>query len=135
MNLSKYTAPIVGFVAIALSGCTANPPKLTQELQSELDTPLYCESDEECKTMWERAAYFVNSNAGFKLQIHNDTIIETYNPTKYSPRLAFSVSKEPKGNGKYQIRVKAWCANMFGCQPNQYEAIARVKKYMRTGVN
>lgn len=116
-----------------LFGCVANQPKLPPELQSELDTPIYCEGEGECKVMWERATFFVNSNAGFKLQVHNDTIIQTYNPSEHSPELAFSISKEPLGNGRYQIWTKAWCANIFGCQPNQYEATARAKRYIRTG--
>lgn len=114
-------------------GCAGIKPNLSPELQNEFDTPLYCQDEAECKTIWERATYFVNANAGFKLQIHNDTIIETYNPSANSPRLAFSITREPLGNGKYQIWTKAWCANMFGCQPNQYEAMARAKLYMRTG--
>ena len=123
------------FIALtsALSGCAANQPKLSAELQRELDTPLYCDNEGECKIMWERATFFVNANAGFKLQIHNDTVIQTYNPTDHSVSLAFSISREPKGDGRYQIWTKAWCANMFGCQPNQYEAIAKAKRYIRTG--
>lgn len=123
---------INGVLTTVVAGC-ATAPKLTADLQRELDTPLYCENDAECKVMWERATFFVNSNAGFKIQIHNDSIIETYNPSEYSPSLAFSISREPLGGGRYQIWTKAWCANMFGCQPNQAEAIARAKQYMRTG--
>ncbi len=124
---------LVGVFSASLSGCVAMAPQLSADLQSEYDSPLYCNSEGECKVMWERATYFVNTNAGFKLQIHNDTIIETYNPTDSSPRLAFSISREPLGNGRYQIWTKAWCANIFRCQPNQHEAIARAKRYMRTG--
>lgn len=118
-----------------LAGCATSPAgsKLPPDLQSELNEPLYCNSEAECKTIWERATYFVSANAGFKLQIQNDTVIETYNPTDASPRLAFSITKEPLDGGRYQIRTKAWCANIFGCQPNQYEAIAKAKRYMRTG--
>lgn len=134
MNFTRMTVVSV-LLASSLGGCATSPAgsKLPADLQTELNTPLYCNDDAECKTMWERATYFVNTNAGFKLQIHNDTIIETYNPTDASPRLAFSITREPLGNGRYQITTKAWCANIFGCQPNQYEAIAKAKRYMRTG--
>lgn len=135
MKYKKHAPLLLIGVAITLaSGCAANKPKLSSELQYELDTPLYCDDEKSCKTLWERATYFVNSNAGFKLQIQNDTVIETYNPVQNSPKLAFSISKEPLGNGKYQIWTKAWCANIFGCQPNQYEATAKAKRYMRMGV-
>ncbi|WP_308366981.1 MULTISPECIES: hypothetical protein [unclassified Microbulbifer] len=118
---------------ILFTGCAANKQKLSADLQKELDEPLYCEGEDQCKEMWERATFFVNANAGFKIQIHNDTIIQTYNPTNSSPRLAFSITREPLGGGKYQIWTKVWCANMFGCQPNQFEATARAKRYVRTG--
>ena len=123
----------IWLTALFLQGCASNRVKLTPDLQSELDMPLYCEGEEQCSLMWERATYFVNANAGFKLQVHNDTIIQTYNPSEHSPRLAFSISKEPLGGGKYQIWTKAWCANMFGCNPDTNVAIAKAKLYMRTG--
>jgi len=130
----KYKLLLVLAASVAFSsGCATNQPKLSAELQQELDSPLYCNSEEECNLMWERATFFVTNNSGFKLQIHNDTVIQTYNPTNHSVRLAFNISREPLGNGKYQIWTKAWCANMFGCQPNQYEAVAKAKHYMRTG--
>ena len=121
------------FVLALQVGCAVAPAALSPELKSELGTPLYCETEEECKVMWERATYFVNANAGFKIQIHNDTIIETYNPSEHSVKLAFSITKEPMGNERYRIWTKAWCANMFGCQPHPEEAIAKAKLYMRTG--
>ncbi|MCK7546155.1 hypothetical protein MLC59_18515 [Marinobacter bryozoorum] len=132
--MKKFQLLGVVLATVYLGGCaTNNQADLSPELQNELDKPLYCEGEADCKAVWERATFFVNNNAGFKLQIHNDTIIQTFNPTQNSPRLAFSISKEPLGDGRYQIWTKAWCANMFGCQPNQYEAIAKAKKYMRTG--
>lgn len=125
------------FLLIALtvvsSGCATNQPNLSAELQQELVAPLYCSSESECKLMWERATFFVTKYAGFKLQIHNDTVIQTYNPTHASVKLAFNITREPKGDGKYQIWTKVWCDNIFGCQPDHNEATAKAKRYMRTG--
>ena len=132
MMRSTYLAVLL-FSVVGFSGCATNQPRLSPELQYELDTPLYCEGEEECKVMWERATFFVNENAGFKIQVHNDTIIQTYNPSKYSTSLAFSIYKEPLGNGRYQIWTKAWCS-WFVCKPNPIEAITRAKRYIRTGV-
>lgn len=132
MNTGLTGALITGTFAALIAGCAA-APKMDTELLREYESPLYCGNDAECKVMWERATYFVTANAGFKIQIHNDTVIETYNPTEYSPSLAFSISREPLGDGRYQIWTKAWCANMFGCQPHHAEGIARAKRYIRTG--
>ena len=138
---SSYLLTIAGcsrrllylLLAAASLGCAAQLPKLSPSLQEAYDSPLLCESEDECKLMWERATFFVSKNAGFKMQIHNDNLIETYNPTDGSTALAFSISKEPLGGGRYRIWTKAWCANMFGCTPNQHEATARAKRYIRDG--
>lgn len=124
---------IATLILLIFSGCTTPATTLSRELRDELNTPLYCEGEDECKVMWERASFFVNTNAGFKIQIHNDTLIETYNPTDYSTRLAYSISKEPLGDGRYQIWTIAWCASMSGCTPHYNEGIARAKQYIRTG--
>ena len=42
--------------------------------------------------------FFVSSNAGYKMQIANDILIETYNPTQYNTKLAMRVIKELLGN-------------------------------------
>ena len=48
---------------------------------------------------------------------------DTYNPIQNSPLLAAQVSKDAIGGGKYAIQAKLWCKNMFGCQPNAWEAL------------
>lgn len=126
----KRTISLVFFM-VFFAGCATH--ELSAELQNELNAPLYCEGEKQCKTMWERATFFVNKNAGFKLQVHNDTVIQTFNPSEHSPKLAFSISKEPIGNDRYQITIEAWCANIFGCNPDHLETIARGKLYLRTG--
>ena len=85
--------------------------------------------------MWDRAMYFINTNAAFKIQTVNDNMIETYNPRQGSRKLAFRVLKQPLGNNKYKILTFAWCDDtMFGCQPDKWIAIVRAKQYIRTGV-
>ena len=121
------------FVVGLFSACAASGPTLSPGLQSEYDAPLYCEGEQQCKTYWERAAYFVSANAGFKVQTHTDMLIETYSPTGYSVYLGFKITREPLGEGRYQIWTNAWCDNLFGCKPDHREAIARAKRYIRTG--
>lgn len=123
---------VIWVTIFLISGC-ASQSNLSTNLQTELDTPLICNNEEECKIFWDRATYFVTSNAGFKIQIHNDSIIETYNPTNYSVRLAFRITREPLGDDQYRIITNAWCANLFGCQPDRLETMAKAKLYIRTG--
>lgn len=119
---------------LATTGCATAPP-MSSDLQAELTTPLICSGLEECKVMWERAGFIVGAVAGYKIQTYNDTIIETYNPAPNMPQLSVVVRKEPLGEGRYQIWTNAGCNNMFGCTPyGKDEAIARIKRYIRTGI-
>jgi hypothetical protein len=68
--------------------------------QTELDTPLYCEVEQQCKDLWERATYYVSTNSGYKIQNVNDTLIETYSPTQADTKLAWKIIKKPLGEGK-----------------------------------
>lgn len=126
---------LVAFTGVLLlAGCAGNQPKLSATLQNALDSDLTCKGASECKLMWERATFYINETSGYKIQVYNDTIIQTFNSTEGSTKLAFSVAKEPLGNESYKMNVNAWCANMLFCRPNQYEAIAKAKHYMKTGV-
>jgi len=118
---------------IGLSGCVTPPPQIPPEIEAELRTPLYCQNEAECKVMWERAVFYVNLNSGYKIQTHNDSIIQTYGPPSGSRRLAWSLSKEPKEDGVYQIWTQAYCGNRTGCEPNQFRAVLDAKRYIKTG--
>ena len=121
-------------LSFILAGCaTQQGASLSPTDRAELDVPLYCEGESECNSMWERAMFFVSSNAGYKMQIANDILIETYNPTQYNTKLAMRVTKEPLGNGNYHIVTTAWCNNVFGCTPDAYVMILKAKRYMKQG--
>lgn len=128
-------AVLLGLSILIMSGCATRgrTVELSPELQSEYDNPLYCQGEAQCKEYWERATFYVSNYAGFKIQILSDTLIETYNPSENSIRMAYKISKEPLGNGKYQIWTSVRCANMFGCAEPINEAIAKAKHYIRTG--
>ena len=86
-------------LSFILAGCaTQQGASLSPTDRAELEDPLYCEGESECNSMWERAMFFVSSNAGYKMQIANDILIETYNPTQYNTKLAMRVIKELLGN-------------------------------------
>lgn len=73
--------------------------------------------------MWAASRRWVLSNAAMKIQTHTDDFIETYNSIGGSPELAARVSKEPEGLGTYRFVVETWCGNLFGCVPNNIEAM------------
>ncbi|MDE2465491.1 MAG: hypothetical protein KGO02_17525 [Alphaproteobacteria bacterium] len=108
---------------VALSGCAAMPSKANQakiaKFQQTIPT---CNSDAECKAMWDAAQLWIVHNAGYKLQNVTDVLLQTYSPGPYDTDLAVEVTKEPQGHGIYQIVVRAWCNNLFGCTPNALDA-------------
>jgi len=119
-------------LTLSLYACTTTTP-MGAELSEELAKPLSCSGDE-CKAMWDRAIYFVNTNSAYKIQTVNDNMIETYNPSQYSPKLAFRIIKQPLGDGAYKIIVQTWCDNFLGCSPHSLTTTARAKRYIRSGV-
>lgn len=113
---------LLGLVAATiLAGC-ANQQNYELQAEAQRTIPV-CLSEKECEAMWASARRWVLDNAGFKIQNYGSDYFDTYNPTQASPRLAAQVSKEPFGNGSYRIIAKLWCDNMFGCQPDKWQAL------------
>ena len=129
--MKKYILTVC--LGILLTGCaTQNVGKnMSPDDRLELNAPLYCEGEMQCKDVWERAMYYVTSNSGYKIQNANDMLIQTYNPTQIDTKLAWQITKKPLGNGKYQILTSAWCNNVSGCYPDAYEATLAAKRYMK----
>jgi len=123
------------FIAVTfvlfLTGCATQQSSLSPAEITEVDMPLYCEGEAQCKDMWERAIYFVSTKSSYKIQNINDNLIETYNPGPYETNLAWRINKKPMGNGRYQILTAAYCANVFGCTPHYLDAILEAKRYIK----
>jgi len=119
---------------LLLIGCSTPGKNMSLADQTELDIPLYCEGEQQCKDLWERATYYVSTNSRYKIQNVNDTLIETYSPTQSDTHLAWKIIKKPLGGGKYHIQTVAWCNNVFGCYPDSYEAMLNAKRYMKEGL-
>lgn len=110
-------------LAIFLTGCAVQPTAAqVAEQQRIVETMPVCAGEDDCRVKWEAAQLWVTRNAGFKIQVATSVLIETYNPTDYSPRLAMRLTKEPMGGGRYRLRLEAWCANLFGCSPTPASA-------------
>lgn len=124
--------------ATLLTGCSMltqpRPADLSPELQTAFDTPLYCTGEKECKLMWERAIYFVSTSSRWPLISQTNNLIETEGVPKDYYGLAYSIVREPMGEGRYRIATQAWCGlPAAACRPHADEGVARAKLYMRTG--
>lgn len=123
-------------LAVLLTGCAFGPrtANLTPELQNALDTPLICSTASECKLMWERGIYYVANNSKWRVVAETSNLIETEHPYTNYYALAYSITREPMGDGRYRISTRAWCGlKDWKCRPHADEGLARAKYYMKTG--
>ncbi len=123
MNKCLLTAVLL---SITLSGCAAvdgyyekrgevaAKKRERQKIVSSIveDVPV-CDGEAQCTAMWEAAQLWVAKNAGYKIQILSNVLIETYSSTDMS--LAARITKEPVSSGKYKIVALVRCSNPFGC--------------------
>lgn len=120
MKLVKMLAATT-IASSALCGC-ATPPEVQAKQSEFLRTIPTCTGVDDCNAKWDAAQLWIVHNAGWKIQTQSNVLIETYNPVESSPRIAVRVTKEPIGGGKYMLVVKVWCNNVFGCQPDAWDA-------------
>lgn len=125
-------------LAALLSGCATAPTeedlakqaKKAARFEEFQRTIPICEGEEDCKVKWEAAQIWISNNAGYKIQIATDALIETYNAVGSSPYLAAKVTKEPLGGGRYRIFVQLWCDNLLGCMPKPIKAALKFNQYV-----
>ncbi len=118
MNKNTLRAPVALGLSIAVTGCVTPPPA------KPVGEPPVCITDADCAAKWDASQLFVVKNAGLKIQLATNVLIETYNSTDYSSAIAMQVTKEPLGGGMYRFVAKAWCANMFGCTRRPNDVLA-----------
>ena len=113
-------------LAIFLAGC-AGPQPLTPE-QTKMMVGAVCNSPSECTIMWQRAQLWLANNSIWRIQLANDTLLQTFGPgSSNSTELAYTITKTPIGGDKYQIRMRAGCDNIFGCLPKS--AVERIIEF------
>jgi len=95
--------------------------------QLEANRPV-CTGKLQCEAMWDAARDWVESNCGRKIQTITDSYIATYNPAPNSPLIACSVTRNPRPDGSYELHMRVWCDNIFGCQPKPFDAMAAFER-------
>lgn len=119
-------------ISFLVSGCATITDKQRSDWEETI--PL-CFSDSDCKTKWAAARQWIQNNAGYKIQIYSDDLIETYNPQQSDPKIAVSASKNPiaktqEGEQANMIAVKIYCGNIFSCIPSINESILSFNKFV-----
>lgn len=81
--------------------------------------------------MWQKAQLWVAKNSGWKIQLSNDVIIQTFGPGD-STNVAYTITKEPLSQDTYKIVMEASCGNMFGCVPKSpTERLIEFNSYLK----
>ena len=133
MNKSHHSFVLLLIVCIfCFHGCATFTP---QQKQTWNQTVPMCYRESDCEAKWSAARNWVQNNSGYKIQIYTTDLIETYNPSQSSPKIAVRITKQPlstsmEGNKSYAIAIKVWCNNIFGCVPSTDDAIIGFNKYV-----
>lgn len=120
---------LIAAVLALLSGCATMPSPQQAALQQQAQATIpHCASARQCEGEWAAARDWVTGNCAMKIQTFSDSYIATYNATDGEPGLACQVTKTPLPNGGYAIDISVNCDNIFGCVPNQWQAIVAFNK-------
>lgn len=125
---SKYVFLVLAGV---ISGCATTPSPEQQELRAAVARTIpTCRETKECEVKWAAARSWILANSGWKLQHIQPDFMETYNSVDGSTSLAVRVTKEPDQSGAYRILATVWCDNIFGCNPDKWQALKNFNRYV-----
>ena len=82
---------------LAIAGCAAPQPVRSPAVVAAADAPLLCKGKDQCDLYWQRALFYVNNNSRFKVQLANDSLIQTFSPTGQTSYVGYNISREPLG--------------------------------------
>lgn len=121
---------------VALHGCAATLSVRQRALLDEAlsnSAPTECDVSS-CPDKWAMAKVWIVKHSSMKIQVVDDTIIDTYNPIDQVAPFAFRALRVPKGPGKYGIEINVICAKPARCAPfNPKEIAAFFYYYLNSG--
>lgn len=123
---------LLASLLLAVAACATREP-LSPSQREEFEQPLQCKGAEACSKLWRLAQIWVAENAGYKIQLATDAVIETYNATSYSTRWAMRVVRIPKVGDVEQIELTPSCGDAPICGVSAEKLIIRFKRALRQG--
>ena len=82
--------------------------KIKKLIKAERESYYLCSDRNECDKAFAITQIFIVSNSDMKIQLANDTIIETYNPTE-SNKVGLKAVKMPKSGSSAQVMLFVNC--------------------------
>lgn len=118
----------MALLAISITGCAREyvNPYLDGEHSvkagntTESTIPVSCKNKADCDAKWQKAQAWVVTNGVWKIELSNDSIIQTHGPAN-SIDNAFTVTRMNNADGSGKIDIRARCGNLFGCTPTKQE--------------
>jgi len=126
---ARLSGQIAGSVLLLLlgAGCQTVTPQIRDEYARTIPK---CSTDAECHAKMEAAQVFLSQTLSWKIQTATDALIQTYGPGSTEASTAAVVTKQPTGDGTYQIIIRAWCNNPLGCFPAPWEVAINFNRYV-----
>lgn len=126
----KHTLIAATVLATALSGCS-QIPKLTPSELDEASAPLVCTSKDQCDFVWRKAQLWIVENSAFAIRTATDVVVETYQPTDWSLKWGYRVTRDPLKNGTERIWFAAGCGPKALCEAQPMRQTLEFKRAMR----
>jgi hypothetical protein len=120
---------LLALAVLLLSGC-AHQQASPLEIE-EAKLPLMCSGRDQCDLFWRRAQAWIGINSKMKIQIANESVVETFNPTSNEPVWAFRLVREPRDGSSERINIAVACGNPFGCHEPRERVVMNFKRYVR----
>lgn len=127
---------VIALSLLSLSGCAMPPSqssvdRLAMQARAR-DTMPTCNASAQCQNKWDAAQVWVSKNAGYKIRTATTALIETYEAVGGSTDFYMRVTKEPLGDGKYQMNLALRCDNFISCRAEPYQLIMDFNNYINS---
>lgn len=118
----RVSSCFLASITLVIGGCSlsAYRPDPVKQALAQASIPA-CHQERECAAKWSAAKKWVMTNSPYKVRLLSEDFIETFAATGGSSLISARVSKEPTADG-YRFVVGVWCDNMFGCNPDAWDA-------------
>lgn len=115
-------------MAAVLSGCASRQPQLSPSQLDELSRPVTCSGAERCGKLWRRVQIWVAENAGYKIQVATDAVIETYSAPAYATSWAMRATRVPREGDLEEVKIEFSCGQVPLCSPPRDRMELRFKR-------
>jgi hypothetical protein len=115
-------------LALIVAGCASQP--MSDAEREEALAPLVCQGKPQCDFYMQRATAWVALNSHWRIQIANETVVQSIYLGGRETWLSYQVVREPRADGSAKITVIANCGKEYGCQPDPLWGILELKRYV-----